>query len=45
MQAGDKDMVEMVMDDWLKKVDLNGDQFVTMDEFLGMCTEWVYMCY
>ena len=37
MQAGNEDMLEMVMDDWLKKVDLNHDDFVTMDEFLGMC--------
>jgi hypothetical protein len=37
-QADNEDMIEMVMDDWLKKVDLNRDQFVTMDEFLGMCS-------
>ena len=30
-------MVEMVIGDWLKKVDLNRDNFVTIDEFLGMC--------
>ena len=34
-ETGNEDVVEMVMDDWLKKVDLNHDQLVTMDEFLA----------
>ncbi|XP_028395690.1 calumenin-B-like [Dendronephthya gigantea] len=33
--AGNEDMVEMVVDEWLKKVDLNSDGFVTTNEFLA----------
>lgn len=34
-QVGNEDMVEMAVDEWLKKVDLNSDGYVTTNEFLG----------